>query len=116
MHDREQKPSNGGFFHHFQSVLEAIVEGLWELDSEIAVLPAVVPLLILVIFYAFRALFRLGRWVWNACRSGRVKKAVSGSAEARLSSAVQETIAPGVSGLRFQPRPDENRRSATLPD
>ncbi|MBX5198035.1 hypothetical protein HJB82_22380 [Rhizobium sp. NZLR10] len=82
MHDREQKPSNGGFFHDFQSGLEAIVEGIWELDSEIALLLAVAPLLILVIFYAFRALFRLGRWVWNACRSGRAKKAVSRSAEA----------------------------------
>ncbi|MBX5166918.1 MULTISPECIES: hypothetical protein [unclassified Rhizobium] len=52
------------------------------MDSEIALLLAVAPLLILVIFYAFRALFRVGRWVWNACRSGRAKKAVSRSAEA----------------------------------
>lgn len=75
MDDREQKASGGGFFHNFKSVLEAIVEGIWELDSEIALL-LVAPLLILLILYAFRALFRLGRWVWSACRSGRVKKAV----------------------------------------
>ncbi|UVD59058.1 hypothetical protein NE852_13085 [Rhizobium sp. Pop5] len=82
MDNREQKPSDGGFFHYFQSVLEAIVEGICELDSEIALLLVAAPLVILVTYYAFRALFQLGRRVWNVCRSGRAKKVVSGSAEA----------------------------------
>ncbi|MGV4795343.1 hypothetical protein [Rhizobium sp. F40D2] len=87
MDDREQKASGGGFFHNFQSALEAIVEGIWELDSEIALLLVAAPLVILVIYYAFRALFRLGRWVWSVCRSGRVKKAVFRSAESHSARA-----------------------------
>ncbi|MBX4953570.1 hypothetical protein HJA95_29215 [Rhizobium binae] len=73
MDNREQKASNRGFFDIFQSVLEAIVDGIWALDSEIPLLLVVAPLLILVVFYAFRALLRLGSWLWSVYRSGGVK-------------------------------------------
>ena len=78
MDGQEQKASNRGFFRYFETPLDVLLEA----DCDITFLLAMAVFAVLVILYACRALYRLGHRVWGVCRSVRVKKAVSRSAEA----------------------------------
>ncbi|ANL34779.1 hypothetical protein AMC79_CH02723 [Rhizobium phaseoli] len=78
MDGQEQKASSGGFFRYCETPLEV----LFEADCDITFLLAMAVFAVLVILYACRALYRLGHWIWSVCRSGRVRKAVSTSADA----------------------------------
>ncbi|MBB3137787.1 hypothetical protein FHS26_005555 [Rhizobium pisi] len=84
MGDQDPKAGNRGGHDGFNSLVEAVFEGAWEIDGEFALLVTGALLLILAIIFISRALCRLAGWGWRFFRALAGDKVNAGPAKARL--------------------------------